>query len=370
MSKQTDASGTASGGAPSGGRLRVCLAASGGGHLRQLLDLQPFWSTHDYFFVTEDTALGQSLRESSHPTHFVPHFGLGQARLGAPFKMLAGAFVNFFRTGAVMLRMRPDLVVSTGAGAVFFTVLWARLLGARIVVIESFARFEQPSVFGRMTKPLADDFVVQSAALAQHYPQAKFFDPFRMLGVWEGEKHPLLFATVGAVLPFDRLVTAVAQAKAQDAIDERVLIQVGEGGARPEGLECVETLPFDDVKALLKDASIVICHGGTGSLITALREGCHVIAMPRLFDLGEVYDDHQVEIVEAFAGRGLVQRADDADQLVAALAQARSRPRQMATTEPAALRDFLTAVAARLKPRQGRAAEKVPSPASSATGSP
>src|SRR5215472_12209903 len=62
-----------------GERLRVCLAASGGGHLRQLLDLQSFWSGHDYFFVTEDTALGQSLRDS-HPTYFVPHFGLGQAR--------------------------------------------------------------------------------------------------------------------------------------------------------------------------------------------------------------------------------------------------------------------------------------------------
>jgi UDP-N-acetylglucosamine transferase subunit ALG13 len=369
MSKRTGASGAASTAAADSERLRVCLAASGGGHLRQLIDLQGFWSAHDYFFVTEDTALGQSLRET-HPTHFVPHFGLGQARLGAPFKMLAGAFVNFFRTGALMLRMRPDLVVSTGAGAVFFTVVWGRLVGARVVVIESFARFEQPSVFGRMTKPLAHDFVVQSAALAAHYPRAKLFDPFRMAGVWEGKKQPLLFATVGAVLPFDRLVNAVAEAKTQGAIDERVLIQVGEGGARPDGLECVETLPFDNVKALLKDASIVICHGGTGSLITALREGCHVIAMPRLFDLGEVYDDHQVEIVEAFAGRGLVQRADDAAQLIAALAEARSRPRQMATTEPAALRDFLAGVAARLKPRQGRAAEKLPSPASSAAGGP
>jgi len=355
--------------AAGGDRLRVCLAASGGGHLRQLLDLQPFWSAHDYFFVTEDTALGQSLRET-HPTHFVPHFGLGQARLGAPFKMLAGAIRNVFTTGALMLKMRPDLVVSTGAGAVFFTVLWGRLLGARIVVIESFARFEQPSVFGRMTKPLAHEFVVQSAALAAHYPQARLFDPFKMLGVWQGEKQPLLFATVGAVLPFDRLVNAVAEAKARGAIDERVQVQVGEGGSRPEGLDCVETLPFDDVKTLLKDASIVICHGGTGSLITALREGCHVIAMPRLFDLGEVYDDHQVEIVEAFAGRGLVQRADTADELVSALALARSRPRQMATTEPTALREFLASVAQGLKSRHRPTAEKAGAPAASAAGRP
>jgi UDP-N-acetylglucosamine--N-acetylmuramyl-(pentapeptide) pyrophosphoryl-undecaprenol N-acetylglucosamine transferase len=358
MGKRKGSSGPGARPAAAGDPLRVCLAASGGGHLRQLLDLQPFWSAHDYFFVTEDTALGQSLRDS-HPTHFVPHFGLGQARLGAPLKMLASATANVFKTGALMLRMRPDLVVSTGAGAVFFTVLWARLLGAHVVVIESFARFQRPSVFGRMTRPLADDFVVQSAALAAHYPKAKLFDPFRVLGVWQGRKQPLVFATVGAVLPFDRLVKTVAEAKTKGAIDGRVLVQVGEGGARPDSLECVETLPFDDLQALLKDASVVICHGGTGSLITALREGCHVIAMPRLFSLGEVYDDHQVEIVEAFVGRGLVQRADDADQLVRALADVRARPRTMATTEPAALREFLASVAARLKPRHARTGDKV-----------
>jgi UDP-N-acetylglucosamine transferase subunit ALG13 len=337
--------------------LRICLAASGGGHLRQLLDLQPFWSAHDYFFVTEDTALGQSLRDN-HSAYFVPHFGLGQARLGAPFKMLWRAFISFFKTGALMLRERPDMVVTTGAGAVFFTVLWARLLGARIVVIESFARFEQPSLFGRMTRPMADEFVVQSAALAAHYPKAKFFDPFKVLGVWEGQKQPLVFATVGAVLPFDRLVNAVAEANAKGAIDERILLQVGEGGNRPTGLESVETLPFEQLKDVLKDASIVICHGGTGSLITALREGCHVIAMPRLYSKGEVYDDHQVEIIEAFQGRGLVQSANDGEELVAALAEVRSRPRTMATTEPAALREFLASVAAGLKPRHVQAADR------------
>jgi UDP-N-acetylglucosamine transferase subunit ALG13 len=127
---------------------------------------------------------------------------------------------------------------------------------------------------------------------------------------------------------------------------------VGEGGARPEGFETVETLPFDDVKALLKDASVVVCHGGTGSLITALREGCHVIAMPRLFSLGEVYDDHQVEITDAFVARGLVQVANNAEELEQALAATKTRTRTMATTEPTALSAYLDSVVAKLQFRQ------------------
>ena len=51
-----------------------------------------------------------------------------------------------------------------------------------------------------------------------------------------------MFATVGATLPFDRLVTLVAQAKAEGLVPEKVLIQTGIGGARPADLEVVDTL--------------------------------------------------------------------------------------------------------------------------------
>jgi UDP-N-acetylglucosamine transferase subunit ALG13 len=113
----------------------------------------------------------------------------------------------------------------------------------------------------------------------------------------------------------------------------------------------VETLPFEEVKALLRDASIVVCHGGTGSLITALREGCHVIAVPRLFRLGEVYDDHQLEISEAFEQRGLVQVANTAEELAAAVRATKDRTRVVATTEPTGLTQFLESVAERIAAR-------------------
>ena len=324
-------------------RLRLCLAASGGGHLRQLLDLKPVWSQHDYFFVTEDTALGRSLGDE-HPVRFVPHYGWGQARLGKSLRMARAAFMNFFRAASIMLSERPQVVISTGAGAVFFPVLWARLLGARVVVIESFARFENASLFGRMSAPFAHDFVVQSEQLARHYPKAAFFDPLRMLDGPPPPKKPLLFGTVGAVLPFDRLVSAVAEAHGQGQVSDRVVLQTGVGGLKPEGLDAVETLPFGEIQALLRDASVVVCHGGTGSIITALREGCHVIAMPRLQRLGEVYDDHQAEIVEAFEKRGLVLSAASAEELGQALEVTRTRERVMATTEPTGLIGHLNAV--------------------------
>ena len=322
---------------------RICLAGSGGGHLRQLIDLERAWGKHDHFFVSEDTALSRSVAEK-HRTHFVTHLALGQARLGSPLRMMGAGFRNFFESARIMLRERPDVLISTGAGAVFFSTFWARLLGARVVIVESFARFHRASVFARMAAPLAHHKVVQSQALANQWRDAAVFDPLRIEDKPRPDKKPLLFATVGAILPFDRLVGMVAELKARGEIPEDVVIQTGVGGARPEGLEVHETLSFDAMQARLRDADIVVCHGGTGSLITALRQGCRIVAVPRLFSHGEVYDDHQAEITKAFGERGMIAVANTVEELSQALKDVRERPPVIATSDPQDLIAYLDLV--------------------------
>lgn len=332
----------------------ICLAGSGGGHLRQLLDLEPVWSRFPHFFVTEPTALGESIAER-HDVEFVAHYSFGQSRLGNPIAMLKGAWHNLRSARASIRRRRPDVVITTGAGAMFLPSLLAKMQGAKIIAIESFARFEQPSLFGRMIAPFADVQIIQSAALAKIYPKALLFDPFRKLDAPRPAKSPLIFATVGATLPFPRLTEGVAALKRAGRISQRVVLQTGIGGRvpgdDPDDLEQLETLPFDQVQELLRDADIVITHGGTGSIITALREGCHVIALPRRFDRAEHYDDHQEQIVEAFATRGLLQEADDADDVAKAIESTHARKPVMATTDPAALIHWLNDYLDALEPR-------------------
>ncbi len=336
-------------------RLRLCLAASGGGHVRQLLDLESVWAPHEYFFVTERTSLGESLA-ASHPVFFVPHVAIGQARLGAPLRMIGGAITSFFRSASIVLRQRPDVVISTGAGAVFFVVAWARLMGAKIIIIESFARFDSPSLFSRLAAPLAHYLAVQSSALSRFFPKAEVFDPLRILDEPAPPKTALLFATVGATLPFDRLVTSVESAAREGEFDGRIVIQTGVGGRKVEGIETHETLPFERIQAILREAEFVVCHGGTGSLITALRQGCHVIAMPRLMEKGEHYDNHQAEITQAFAARGLIAVAHTAEELVSAIRSLRGRKPVIATTDHTRLiyrlNEFLAAEAARKHARR------------------
>lgn len=324
--------------------MKICLAASGGGHMRQLLDLEPFWGGRDCVFVTEDTAMGASVARL-HPTEFVPHVALGQAKLGHPLVMLRAAVGNLAASWRIVSRHRPDLFISTGAGSMFFTGLFAKLRGARVIVIDSFARFDRPSAFARIAGPIADWRIAQSPAAAKAWNDAECYDPLIMLEGERPRKEPLLFATVGATLPYARLLDYVAEAKRTGLIPEAVVVQTGTGAAPIAGADCVETLDFAEMKAMLAKADLVVCHGGTGSIITALQAGCRVIAIPRLFARGEHYDDHQLEITEAFERRGLLFVARTREEFAAALIKARAAPPRMATTDPRRLVARLTGIA-------------------------
>ena len=321
---------------------RLCLAGSGGGHIRQILDLTPLWGGEDAFIVTEDTILGRSLREE-HDVEFVEHYALGQARLGHPLTMLRAALRNMRQSWRIVRARRPDVFISTGAGATFFALLSARILGAKVILIDSMARVDAPSAFARIAGRFAHVRISQAPAAAKRWGNAVAFDSLRILPDAPPVKEDIVFATVGATLPFDRLIELVASAKARGVLTGRVIAQVGEGGRVIEGFETHESIPFDEVKALLRRAKMVVCHGGTGSLITALQAGCKTIAVPRRFYRGEHYDDHQLEITGAFAGRGLIAVADTQDDFDAAVRAWDDRDAQVATRDPSELLSFLEA---------------------------
>lgn len=121
----------------------------------------------------------------------------------------------------------------------------------------------------------------------------------------------MILVTVGSQLPFDRLIHAVA-GWAQERGRGDVFAQVGEGGARPEGLECVETLEPSAFQGRLDGAELVIGHAGTGTIMGALMAGKRVVCLARREALGETRNDHQVATVERLTGRaGFSGTADE-----------------------------------------------------------
>lgn len=306
----------------------LCLAASGGGHFRQLLDLEPLWRDYPHYFITEDTALGRSFDKGDNMI-FVPHFAIGQMRRGKKRAMVKAAWFSLRLSARIMLHRRPDVVITTGAGSQLFVLIWARLLGARIYLIDSFARFERPSKFAKLAGIFAHVRIAQSEMVARNWYGARAFDPLEIEYVEAPAKEDLVFATVGATLPFERLTSIVVEAKKSGLITGQVVLQTGETANPPApfpGLEVVEGIPFEDLRKLLQRASLVVCHGGTGSLITALAAQCRVIAIPRSAALGEHYDDHQSEITDNFQRRGLIETAHDVASFAEALERVKKLP--------------------------------------------
>lgn len=143
---------------------RVCLAASGGGHLTQLMKLEKAWSSYDSFYVTTREELREALQR-----HGKVHI-IGECNREEPLRMLwaLGSCIK------IALKERPDVVISTGAAPACILCIIARLLGAKIVWIDSIANIERLSLSGRIIRPLADLMLTQWQEVAEKYKSVEY----------------------------------------------------------------------------------------------------------------------------------------------------------------------------------------------------
>lgn len=124
----------------------------------------------------------------------------------------------------------------------------------------------------------------------------------------------MIFVTVGAQMPFDRLVRTVdAWAGARGRAD--VFAQIGPTDRRPDHIEHARFLDPPIFRARVAAASAVVAHAGMGSILTALELGKPIVVMPRRGDLRETRNDHQVATARRLEEMGRVRAAFDENQL-------------------------------------------------------
>ena len=289
------------------------------------------------YFVSEDTALSRSIVQK-HPVHFLPHFAIGQIRRDGVLRAIWSGLKNFWRSALLALKLRPDVVISTGAGSVFFFMIWCRLFGAKFILIETFARFDKPSTFARAAALFANDIIVQSSALTKTFPTAAVFDPLKILDQPRPNKKRLLFATVGVTFPFDRLVEMVAKLKEDGEIFEDVVFQTGIGGLTATRTSVVRDSalrPGQILSSGSRHRRLPRRHGiGHYRLARRLPHHCR---RPEGWKKASITTIISGRSRNAFAARGLITPANSAEELALALKTARSLKPVCATTDPVAL---------------------------------
>ena len=142
--------------------MKVCLVCSSGGHLTHLYMLKPFWGTKDRFWVTFNKEDAQSLLkdEKIYPCYYPTN------------RSLKALIKNSVIAWNVLLKERPDLIISSGAAVAVPFFYRGKCFGAKTIYVEVFDRINKPTITGKLVYPISDKFIVEWEEMKKVYPKA------------------------------------------------------------------------------------------------------------------------------------------------------------------------------------------------------
>jgi beta-1,4-N-acetylglucosaminyltransferase len=146
---------------------RIGLVGSSGGHLDHLIALEGWWGQRDRFWVTfaKVDARSRLRGERVYWSHFPTN------------RHVINLFRNTLQAIRVLARERPEMIVTSGAGAAIPYIVFGRWFGCKTVFLEVFDRVDSPTVTGRIAYRLADLFIVQWEEQLRFYPRAVLVGP-------------------------------------------------------------------------------------------------------------------------------------------------------------------------------------------------
>lgn len=135
----------------------------------------------------------------------------------------------------------------------------------------------------------------------------------------------MIFASVGSMLPFDRLVQAVDQWAAANPSEE-VYLQIGRGDYEPRHAPYVRMMPHTEYRRRLEACDLFVAHVGMGSILQSLEVRKQLLMLPRLAALREHTTDHQLHTAARFRDVEGLMIADDVETLQAAMSRLLREP--------------------------------------------
>ena len=117
----------------------------------------------------------------------------------------------------------------------------------------------------------------------------------------------MIFVTLGSQkFQFDRLLKKLDELLENGQITDAVFAQIGYSNYRPQHFEYEQFLNREEFAHRMQECDIVLTHGGTGAIVSAVKKGKKVIAVARLSKYGEHVDDHQIQILRQFEEMNLI----------------------------------------------------------------
>jgi UDP-N-acetylglucosamine:LPS N-acetylglucosamine transferase len=123
------------------------------------LKLANSWKGYEVFWITTTNIVAEKLSQSGKV------YAVGESNREHLIRVIKA----LIRCTKIILTERPDVVISTGASVGCIMCILGRLLGAKIIWLDSITNVERISLSGRMVRHIADLFLVQWPELARLY---------------------------------------------------------------------------------------------------------------------------------------------------------------------------------------------------------
>ena len=137
------------------GRCKVLAVASGGGHWVQLMRLKDAFHGHDVAYATVQAAYAVD-------TPAARFYTVRDATRWDRW----GLVVLACQLAFILLRERPNVVITTGAAPGVMALMLAKILRARTIWVDSIANVEAVSMSGQHARRFADLWLTQWPHLA------------------------------------------------------------------------------------------------------------------------------------------------------------------------------------------------------------
>lgn len=135
----------------------------------------------------------------------------------------------------------------------------------------------------------------------------------------------MIFVTLGTQdKGFSRLLEAIDKEIEKGNIKEKVIVQAGCTKYESKNMEILDLVSQDEFDKIMNKCSLVITHGGVGSILSGIVKGKTVVAAARLKKYKEHTNDHQKQIVKRFSDDGYILELRDFQKLGKVLEKARN----------------------------------------------
>ncbi len=145
-------------------RKKLLMTASSGGHLEEVLALKDLKEVYDTVLITEKTDYQVNYWQDK--TYLMPQVNRKE------LKSLIQFVGIFFKTASIIIREKPDAILSTGAMVTYPALLLGKLFRKKIIFIECMFNVDEPTMTGKLAYKFADLFIVQWEDMLKIYPNA------------------------------------------------------------------------------------------------------------------------------------------------------------------------------------------------------